>query len=467
MLLSLVASSAGLLVAHWTVRIIAAAQPAPIAAQSYSILDGRVLGFAIAISVLSGLLSGALPSVYAGRTHAFGSRGSSASPAGSRKVREALIAAQVMLTIILLASSAALGRAFVNLMGLNRGFDVQGLVTANVSLAGTSHEVGDRPLQYFQETVGRIRELPEVRNASVTEFLPLAGTAFLGAPFTLDGQPTGESSMVVPVFPSYFQTMGGHIIYGREFTDAEVRSDAQVAIVNDLFAQQFGEPAAAVGRELGGRGTIRPMRIIGVVKGMAYLGEYNPTQIFVPDHSPGRFYVTFVVQVNGNSEASLPRVRDAIRSVDPQVPLFAVKTMQERLSDALARPKFYSISVLLFAAFAVVLAVMGIYGVVSYAVAQRTHEMGVRLALGTTSGHLRQGLLWQGLIPVAAGALPGIAGAMLSGHYLESLIEGAKSVSLVSCAASLLFIGMVAANGIWIASRRIAQLDIMDVLRAE
>jgi putative ABC transport system permease protein len=200
---------------------------------------------------------------------------------------------------------------------------------------------------------------------------------------------------------------------------------------------------------------------------MDYLADANPTQIFFPDHSPGRFYTTIIARVNGRAEDHLGMVRDAIRSVDPEVPVFGVRTMEQRLDEALARPKFYSTAVLFFAAFALLLAVIGIYGVVSYAVAQRTHEMGVRMALGTTSGRLRSVVLRQGLITVAAGATPGIAGAVLAGRFLASLIDGAKSVSAATCAASVLFITAIAALGIWIATRRIARLDIMEILRAD
>jgi putative ABC transport system permease protein len=238
-----------------------------------------------------------------------------------------------------------------------------------------------------------------------------------------------------------------------------------VAIVNDLFAQQFGEPSAVLGRDLRA-GASNPRRIIGVVKGMIYSGDYNRTQIFLPDHTPGRFFVTIVARVNGRAEDHIARVRDAIKSVDPQIPLFAVETMEEHLTDSLARPKFYSTALLLFAAFALLLAVIGIYGVVSYGVAQRTHEIGVRLALGTTPSKLREVLLRQNLITIAAGAIPGIAVAMLGGRYLESLIEGAKSVNLITCGTAVLFIGIVAIAGIWAATRRIARLDVMDILRA-
>ncbi len=160
-------------------------------------------------------------------------------------------------------------------------------------------------------------------------------------------------------------------------------------------------------------------------------------------------------------------VRDTIQSVDREVPVFGVKTMDQRLADALARPQFYKTAVLCFAAFALLLAVIGIYGIVSYAVAQRTHEMGIRMALGTTPVRLRVTLLRQGLIPIAGGAILGIAGAALSGRLLESLVEGAKSLSSTAYAASVLFIAFIATLSIWMATRPIARLDIVEILRTE
>ena len=132
-------------------------------------------------------------------------------------------------------------------------------------------------------------------------------------------------------------------------------------------------------------------------------------------------------------------VRDAIRSVDPQVPVFDSKTMDRRLDDTLARPHFYGTAIFSFAAFALILAIIGIYGIVAYTVGERIHEMGIRMALGTTSVQLRVVVLWRGLITVAAGAVPGVAGAILVGRFLEILVEGAKSVDAATCMASVLF----------------------------
>ncbi len=463
MLLSLAASIAGLFVAFWTTSIAAKLQPAPLASQAYSILDGRVLGFAIAVSILSGLCFGLLPSWCGGRVHTFGARGSSGTR-GSRLIRESLVAAQIMLTIVLLAASVCVGRAFVHLMRIDRGFDRSGLITVNVSLEGTTREARDRRLPYFEDALARVRRLPGVRSASATEFLPLYSTGFVGGRFGMDGRPARENSMVVPILADYFRTMGGRILYGREFTDAEVRADAKVAVVNERFASEFGSPADALGREITAGNS--HWKIIGVVQRMDYMVDgANSLQIFAPSHSP--VFSTFVARVEGRAEDRLALVRDAIRSVDPQVPVFSVKTMERRLEDALARPQFYSTAVLSFAVFALLLAVIGIYGIVAYTVGQRTHEMGIRMALGTTPVRLRANLLRQSLITIAAGAIPGIAGAIFIGRFLESLVEGAKSVDAPTCAASVLFIALIASVGIWVATRPVAQLDIMEVLRAE
>ena len=249
LLLSFVAALAGLAIAYWTLSLAVKIEPPPLGAQSYSILDGRVLAFTLTVSVITALVFGILPSLYAGRIQAFSTR-SSGRTRGSRLVRESLACAQVMLTMILLAGSVSLGRAFVDLMRIDRGYDVQGVVTAGVSLEGTTHQLDKRQLPYFEEVLDRIRSLPGVRTASATEFLPLYASGFVGGTFGLDGRPAKRSSAMIPVLSGYFEAMGGRILYGREFTGAEVRSGAKVAVVNQRFAAEFGAPADAIGRQL-------------------------------------------------------------------------------------------------------------------------------------------------------------------------------------------------------------------------
>jgi putative ABC transport system permease protein len=464
-LLSLAAALAGLAVASATISIAAKLQPAPLATQDYSILDARVLAFAIAVSLASGLLFGLLPSFYAGRVHIFGTRGSSGTRS-SRLVREALVAAQVMLTLVLLTASIAVGRAFVHLMKIDRGFDRTGVITATVSLEGTAIQTDAGRMIYFQEALARIRRLPGVQSASTTQFLPLDAKGFIGGRYRLDGRPASTNSSNIPVMPDYFRTMGGRIVAGREFTEADMQSDALVAIVNHVFAREFGQPADLLGRQLSNGDTAR--KIVGVVRGMDYMTDgANSSQVFTLSRSPGWPGSTFVVKVTGRAEDHLAIVRDTIRSVDPQAPVFGVKTMDRRMAENFARPQFYRTAVTFFAAFALLLAIIGIYGIVSYTVARRTHEMGVRMALGATPENLRVVLLRQGLLPIVAGAIPGIALAILSGRLLESLVEGARSVEPAAYAGAVLFIAAIAAAGIWIATHPIAKLDITEILRTD
>jgi putative ABC transport system permease protein len=469
LLLSFVAAIVGLFVAFWAASVAAKVQPAPLSTQSYSILDGRVLGFAVVVAIASSMLFGVLPSLYAGRVHAFGARGSSGTRS-ARLIRETFVAGQIMLTIILLTASVSVGRAFVNLMRTDRGFDMKRLVTVSVSLDGTTRGVEGHQLPYFEEALDRIRRLPGVRSASETEFLPLDATGFVGGPFGFDGRPAKQNSTMVPVMSDYFKTMGGKILSGREFNDAEVRSDAKVVVVNERFAMEFGSPADALDHQVtSGKNAL--WRIIGVVKGMDYMTDTMETahsnQIFVPAHSPGGFVSTFVARVDGPAEDWLPTIRETIRTVDTRVPVFGVKTMQQRMAEAVVRPKFYRTAVLFFAGFGLLLAVIGIYGVVSYAVALRTREMGVRLALGATPIRLRGTLLRQGLLTVAVGAISGIAGATLIGRFLESLVEGAKSTDLATLILSVLSITLIASVSIWVGTRPIARLDILEILRIE
>ena len=203
---------------------------------------------------------------------------------------------------------------------------------------------------------------------------------------------------------------------------------------------------------------------------MAY--ETDPTlvngnQVFIPSATPGGFFSTFVVRVDGRAEDHLASIRDTIQSADPQVPVFGVKTMEQRLDEFFATPKFYRTAVWTFAGVGLLLAVIGIYGIVFNAVVERTQEIGIRMALGRTPVQLRGMLLRHGLLMVMAGAVPGIAGAQLTGRFLEILIDGAKPIGVATSAGLVVLFALVASGSIWSATRRIGQLDITSILRSE
>jgi predicted permease len=465
LLLALAGGTAGASVAYAVTSLAAQLQPAALATQTYSMLNARVICFAIATILLAGFLFGILPALYARRVHTFGTR-SSSDGRGSRRLREALVTAQVMLSIVLVSASLSLGRAFLDLMRADRGFHRAGVVTAMVSLEGTTHETAAKRLAYFQEVLTRLGRLPTVRAASTTQFLPLDAKGFVGGRFRLDGRQASMNSMFVPVMQDYFRVMGTRLLAGREFTEADIRTNTNVAMVSDALAREFGQPADLIGRELSiGKNS---WRIIGVVKGMDYMvADAQTSQVFHPSRSPGWPRTAIVVRVTGRPEDRLAMIRDTIRSVDPQVPLFDVKTLEQRMADEFARPQFYKTAVMCFAAFALLLAILGIYSIISYSVARATHAIGVRMALGARPAGLRVSLLAKGLLPVAQGVILGVAGALLSGRLLGSLVEGAKLVNFTALVAEIFIIAVVAGATIWVATRPVARLEVMEILRAE
>ena len=403
LLLAVVSASLGLVVALWATSLASKVQPAALPSQTYTILDTRVLAFTVGLAVVSALLFGLLPALSVGRAHLFAARGS-AELRRSRLVRDVLVAAQVALTIALLTASISVLRAVSRELRLDRGFRAEGVVTASVAIEGTVRGKPGLRLQYFEEVLDRLRRLPGVRSASSTEFLPLLSGKFLGGPYAFDGHPSaqGSGTDVIPIMADYFRTTGGHVLHGREFTDAEVRSNASVILVNETFARLWLRPADAVGHMVTGPDEV-VRKIIGVVRNLDFMGQYisdvfdvDPPETFIPAHNPGGFDSTFVAKVEGQAERHVPSIRAAVQAVDRGVPVYGVETVQQRMDRAFARPKFYRTALVFFAGFALLLAIIGIYAVVAYAVTQRTHEMGVRLALGTTPARLRASFIRHG-----------------------------------------------------------------------
>jgi putative ABC transport system permease protein len=382
LLLAIVSAGLGVIVAVWATSLASKVQPAALPSQTYTLLDARVLAFMAGLAVLSAMLFGLLPALSVGRAHLFAARGSS-ELRGSRMVRDVLVAAQVALTIVLLTASVSVVRALSHELRIDRGFTPDGVVTASVALDGTVRDKPALRLQYFEEVLDRLRSLPGVRSASSTEFLPLLSGRFVGGPYAFDGHPSapGTSADVIPIMAGYFATTGGHILYGREFTDAEVRAQGNVVLVNETFARLWLRPADAVGHMVTGPDeTAR--RIVGVVRNLDFMGQYisdvfdvDPPETFIPAHNPGGFDSTFVVKVESQPEDHVAAIRAALQSVDRGVPVYGVETMQQRMDHAFARPKFYRTALVFFASFGLLLALMGIYAVVSYAVRQRTHEV--------------------------------------------------------------------------------------------
>jgi predicted permease len=472
-LLTCLSAVAGMLVANWAARLATAAQPAQLTAQNYTILDWRVLGFAAGIAALTGLIFGVLPSSLLGRlqpsedlvrSHA------GASTSRVRRLRSVLVAVQVSLTLVLLGGSIVLGRSFLKILGADLGYRTDHVVTMNVSLAGTRYDKPELRNQYYHNALERLRKVPGVESAGGIDSLPLATNAFMGQEAELDSGRKLDFACVMAATPDYFRAMQTAIVAGRDFTPQNQQDAERVAIVNEVFARGAGGSQAVLGHKLKSVFDKGPVTIVGI----AHTVHYHPDPEDKPlpivfqafDQSPFPF-MTLVARVRGKTEAYLPIARDAVQSVDRQVPVFDVKTLDDRLAASLARPRFYTTAVMFFGVFGLLLAVIGVYGVASYSIIQRTHELGVRIAIGASAERMRWMLLRQSLLPVAIGMVAGVAGAFGLGQFLQHLMDTAQHVDGLTCAVAAVVLAAIATVAVWSATQRILRLDPMQILRAE
>jgi len=468
-----VAGACGLPIAVWVSRLTEAAQPVPLVAQAYAILDWRVLGFAMALAVLTGTAFGVFPALIVARLHPSADIVRPHSgPVGPspQRLRETLVAIQVALALVLLAGSLSMARAFVSILRTDLGFRTENVVTMSVSLTGTRYDTsGIAGGQYCRDVLERLRAGPGVVCAGAVDGLPLAVKGFGGTSYAVEGGTDVRLAMVVSASHDYFRTLGTEVLFGREFAPSDGLAPEPVAVVNERFATTSGLGGAIVGRRITAGWGGKPRTVVGVTRGLRYAGPtYSGTeQVFVPIESRASGTVWFVARVKGDPGGHVAAYRDAVRSVDRQVGVFSVMTLDDRLSKALVSPRFYTTVALFFGVFALLLAGVGVFGVVSYAVAQRTHEIGVRIALGGAPHTVRRYVFVRALAPVMAGACLGVAGSVAVGGVLEHLVAGAARTGAGMAAAAAALLVLTAAAAIGAATRRVLHLQPMDVLRAE
>jgi putative ABC transport system permease protein len=466
--LALAGAGAGLVVAHWAGRLAALGQPPALAAQAYTILDARVLAFAVLLAVLTGITFGVLPALLASRLQPSDQllRSHAGDTLRAGRLRQSLLAMQVALALVLLTGSVMMSRGFLKLLGMDLGFRKQNLVTLSVSLAGTHIQMAGAQSQYYSMALQRLRAVPGVESAGAVEHLPLAAEAFAGFSFSLGPGGASQGGFVSVASPDYFRTMGARLVYGREFSAGDRAGAEPVAIVNEEFARGLGEPRALVGKKLTESWDKRSFTMVGVARTIRYGPAWaKMPQIFFPYTQQRANFLTFVARVHGRAQDSLAVCRDAVRSADPEAPVFDVKTLEDRWTEALNRPRFYTAVVLVFGGFALLLVLMGIYGIASYSIVQRTHEIGVRLAVGASAGRVRAMLLRQGMAPVAAGVVAGVAGSFAAGRFVRYLIDTpSPGMGIYAAAAGL---ALAAAAAMWAATRRVLRMDPNEVLRAE
>jgi putative ABC transport system permease protein len=482
----------GLVIAHWGTKIMLALVPGSLPRADDIGLDWRVLSLAGALAVVTALGFG-VAATYAVRWRRNGSGATIANAlhtgdaraAGSvrrRSVRRLLVATEVALSLMLLIGAALLTRSFVQLQRVRPGFDPANVMTADVGLpfAGRFQPAVDGPrwATTLDEITDRLASSPGVAAAGATSSLPVTGRVE-GGGVRLVGRTyePGQAARALysVVAGDYFRAAGIRLVAGRTF-DATDRDGSRATIIvsRKLAREQFGTEANAVGREVNAtfemiRG--RPPRtIVGVVddvKQISLDGEAN-AQVYVPVSQfpyPG---LTFLVRVpGGNPMAALPLVRKTVREVNPSATINDVRTMDDVVSESLARQRFQMTLIGTFAVLALVLATVGLYGVLALIVGQRRREIGVRLALGASPRAVVRMLVGEGARVAAVGVVLGLAGAFALTRVLQSLLYGISSTDAVTFAAAAGFVAAVALAATWMPARRAARVDPRTALASE
>ncbi len=475
--LSLLGGLAGLLLAKWGVGLLISLSPASLPRVEEAGLDLRVLGFTLLVSVVTGLAFGLVPALQASKVELTDALKSVRSTGGGRRsfARGALVAAEVALSLVLLVGAGLLVKSFVRLTEVELGFDPTHVVAADISLP-YRYNSPEKRTEFFRQFLTRVESLPGVSSAAVSQSVPLSGEEH-GAQFMVVGRapaPDGSDrhgSIYHRVSEGYFKTLGVRLLRGRNLNERDTAGAPAVVLVNETLARKVFPGEDPLGKQivLAGYATPRPREIVGIVSDTRYVAPRTEPvpQLYVSYLDDPWHHMSLAVRAGGEPTALVNRLREEIAAVDGEVPLANVKEMDEYVSESFSPQRFSALLLTVFAVAALGLAALGVYGVISNAVAQRTHEIGIRIALGARGGDVLRLVVGQGMRPVLLGLGAGLAGALALTRVLESLLYGVSAFDPSVFAGVSLLLAAVALVACYLPARRATRVDPMNALRHE
>jgi putative ABC transport system permease protein len=476
LLLATLGGAIGTLLAMWGVGVFVASSPAGTPRLEAIGVNGAVLAFTVAVTVITGILFGLAPALHASRADVTsglreGARGQIGG--GGRRLRRVLVVAETALALVLLAGAGLLLRSFVQLQAVDRGFDSTNVLVGNVNAPRARFDTAGKIIALNDRLVERLRAVPGAESAALVSVLPLGGSdSDFG--FTIEGRPKPATPSEQPtawyriVSSDYFKTMRIRILQGRGLTDQDSTPAPGAVAINESLARKYWPNEDPLGRRISLDETT--FTIVGIVADIRHRGPDRPPDEEMYLHYrqyPERGTAVVVRSASADAASLAPAVREALREVDPGLPLANVTTMAELEADAVSQPRFVTLLVGLFAAVALTLALVGVYGVLSYAVAQRTSEIGLRMALGATRADVLRLVLVDGLRMVGVGAGIGVAGAAAAGHAMRTLLFGVGAVDLPTLGATVALLVAAAAIACAAPARRAIRIDPMEALRYE
>jgi putative ABC transport system permease protein len=467
----------GVLLALWEVRLLKAVVPVPLPDWLTIQVSTRALLFTVVLAVITGVIAGIVPALrLAGgsvrESLATGVRGSGS--ARRSRTQRGLVIAEVALAVVLLAGAGLLLASLARLQAVPPGFSPDGVLVARLTPSGPRYQTRDGVRQFYDNVLGQLRETPGVVAAGATGALPLSGSVntsnfhIVGRPQAPSGQdPTARWERVTP---DYLRAMGIPLKAGRAFDSRDVVDAPSVVMVSEAWARTFfpGE-TDIVGRLVRLGGSDQQTTIIGVVGDVRYDGldePVHPTMFLAfAQHTEGG--MTVVVRTTGDPTALTGAVREAVRRVDASIPVYDVSTMQERVSRSILAERLSGGMIAVFALMALVLATVGVYGLIAYSVAERKHEIGIRLALGAQGSDVRRLVVGQGVRLTLIGVIIGLGAAIGVGRGLRSMLFGVTPMHLPTLLGVSTILVAVAAVASWIPARRAARTDLLGALRGE
>jgi predicted permease len=481
LMLSFVGAAFGLALGAAGLRVLIRLAPADTPRLSAVHLNGTMLAFTAGLALVTGVLFGLIPALHASTTQLYdklksGGRGMSGG-GGRTRARQLLVTSEIAFAIVLVVGAGLLLRSFTLLRDVDPGFQTSRRVAFTVSLAGDRYASLEGQRQFAADVRERLRRIPGVDMASSTFGLPLTGTRFQLS-FSIDGRPApapnDEPRAQIRIASSdFFRTLGIPLLRGRSFAASDRKDAPPVLVVTQEFVRRYFPNEDPLGKrlrmgwerdghELGGE----IIGVVGDVKQFDLASEAVPSLYASSEQWPLEV-VTFIVTSSLPADALARPIREALHEVDANLPIFAYQAMDAVVAAALSQPRFYLTLVGAFAASALVLAAIGLYGVIAYGVQQRTREIGVRMALGASSRQMQRMVVREGLALSAVGAICGLAGAWALGRYLQSLLFGVKSADPLTFSAAAVMIVIVALIACLVPARRAASIDPQRALRAD
>jgi putative ABC transport system permease protein len=479
-LLSAAGGALGLLVAQWFIDIVATSAPPNsgiISVNAFGV-DSRAVLFALAATAMAACLSGIFPALRGARSGShdalrYGGRSATDGPKQER-LRNVFVVVQLAVSVVLLVGATLLARTFVQLVRTDPGFEPRGLAMASLELPRWKYQNSTARREFFEGLAGRIRSLPAVSGATLSS----GGGISFGMTFEVEGQGIvlDDPKIEVPhssVDTEYFSVMRIPITAGRGFTTEDVAASPRAIVINRAMASRLWRGAEPVGQRVRmGTGPADHWYTVVGVAGDTYEHDYARTQ------APPTFYLpigqagigpamTITARTAGDPATLLPLIREQVRAVDRAQPIWRLRTGPTEFAEFLALPRFYTLLMGVLAALGLVIAAVGLYGILSYSISQRTREFGVRLALGAQRTEVFRMVLFSGGSVTALGLLAGIAGSVVMTRWIESMLIDVPRLDPISYAAATLLFGLIAFAACWIPARRATSVDPIVALRHE